>query len=255
MLTHRGSMSALALAIVSSACGGEEVLHGLEEARANQVLVALDEAGVPASKARDEHAESAWVVTVARSDAPRARRVLAVGGLPRSPAPGFAEVFAKGGMVPTATEERALYLQALSGELARSIEAIEGVIEARVHLTLPARDPLRPDLEPAAHAAVLVKCRATARASLEAFKPGIQAVVAGAVESLEPTAVTVVLADSAAIAGAPEPPPALVPPPSTSTDSVGRWRRALASFCVAAASGCCAFAIRARRRAPGGVAP
>ena len=77
-------------------------------------------------------------------DASRAQRLLSERELPRPRPPGFGEVFGKGSLVPTPTEEHALYLHALAGELARSLEAIDGVVGARVHLGLPRPDPFLP---------------------------------------------------------------------------------------------------------------
>ncbi|GEJ55569.1 secretion protein [Anaeromyxobacter diazotrophicus] len=185
------------LLLLAAGCGGEEILHGLEEGQANQILVALDEDGVRAEKRRDEGSEGAWRVEVERAEAPRAQRLLAERELPRPRPPGFGEVFGKGSVVPTPSEERALYLHALSGELARSVEAIDGVIEARVHLALPPQDLLRAEPAPPPRAAVLVKARPGARGRLEALAPGLQALVAGAVAGLEPAAVSVVVAEAA----------------------------------------------------------
>src|SRR5512138_1888434 len=93
------AVSALALA----GCAGEEILHGLAEPQANEVLVALDEAGVRASKRRDDGAEAGWIVSVPAGDARRAHRSLSERALPRARPAGFAEVFAKPSMVPTPT--------------------------------------------------------------------------------------------------------------------------------------------------------
>jgi type III secretion protein J len=110
-------------------------------------------------------------------------------------------------MVPTPTEERALYLHALAGELSRTVEAIDGVVAARVHLALPPQDPLRSGPGPAPRAAVLVKALPGARARIEPFAPGLQALVAGAVEGLDPAAVSVVVAEAQPIAAAAPPAP------------------------------------------------
>ncbi len=189
-----------ALALV--ACGREEVLHGLEESQANQVLVALDEGGVRASKQREEGSEGAWRIEVGRSESARAQQILAERELPRQRPPGFGEVFGKGSVVPTPVEERALYLHALSGELARSLEAIDGVLAARVHLALPPADSLRLEPGPPPRAAVLVKARPGARARLDPLTGGIQSLVAGAVAGLDPGAVSVVVAEAAPISRA-----------------------------------------------------
>jgi type III secretion protein J len=184
-------------------CGGEAVLHGLAEVQANDVLVALEDEGVRATKARGDGADAGWTVSVAPSDAARARRLLAEHGLPRARPAGFGEVFAKGSMVPTPTEEHALYLHALGGELARSIEAIEGVVETRVHVGLPQPDPLRPGARGAPRAAVLVKCRAASCPTVRALEDGIRALVAGAADGMDPAAVSVVVTEARAASASP----------------------------------------------------
>jgi type III secretion protein J len=185
-------------------CSGDALLHGLAEVQANDVLVALEDEGVRATKARADGAAAGWTVSVAPGDAARARRLLAEHGLPRARPAGFGEVFAKGSMVPTPTEEHALYLHALGGELARSIEAIEGVVETRVHVGLPQPDPLRPGARGAPRAAVLVKCRAASCPVVRALEEGIRALVAGAADGLDPAAVSVVVTE-ARTASAPRP--------------------------------------------------
>jgi type III secretion protein J len=186
----------LILTAALAGCAGEEILHGLDEPQANEVLVALDERGVRASKEREDGAEGRWRVEVPRGDAARAHRILSERDLPRDRPPGFADVFSKGSMIPTPTEEHALYLHALGGELARSVEAIDGVVEARVHLGLRQPDPLRPGERPAPRGAVLVKCRAAACGAVRALEPGIRAIVAGAVDGLDAGAVSVVFAEA-----------------------------------------------------------
>src|SRR5512133_2592897 len=187
--------AAVLVALVASGCAGEELLHGLAEAQANEVVVALDEAGIAATKEREDGADAGWIVSVKGRDAGRAQRILAERSLPRARPAGFAEVFSKGSMVPTPTEEHALYLHALGGELARSVESIDGVVEARVHLGLPQPDPLRPGERASPRAAVLVKCRAAACGAVRGLDAGIRAIVAGAVDALDPGAVSVVFAE------------------------------------------------------------
>jgi type III secretion protein J len=227
----------LALAAGIAGCSGEEVLHGLDERQANEVLVALDERGIAAAKAREDGADERWRVEVPRGDGARAHRVLAERELPRARPPGFAEVFAKGSLVPTPTEEHALLLHALSGELARSVEAVEGVVEARVHVGLRQPDPLRPAGWGAPRASVLVKCRASACAAVRTAEAGLRAMIAGAVDRLEPGAVALVVTE-AAEAG---PPP--LPAPRRSGILL-----ALAVAAALGAAGAAIPAIRARLR-------
>jgi type III secretion protein J len=185
------------LAAALSGCGAEELFHGLDEPQANEVLVALDDGGIAARKLREEGSEGGWTVAVAPGDASRAQRLLSERELPRPRPSGFGEVFAKGSLVPTPTEEHALYLHALAGELARSLEAIDGVVGARVHLGLPRPDPFLPGNRIPPRGAVLVKCRPAACAAVRALEGGIRALVAGAADGLDPAAVAVVVSEAA----------------------------------------------------------
>jgi type III secretion protein J len=233
----RSTPMAIVLLLTLPACARDELLHGLDEKQANEVLLALDEGGVHAEKRRDDASEGAWRVDVARAEAPRARQVLAERELPRARPPGFAEVFGNGSVVPTPSEERALYLHALSGELGRSVETLDGVVEARVHLALPAPDPLAAAPAPPPCAAVLVKVRPGARARVEPLAPGLRALVAAAVPGLEGARVSVVIAEASP---APQPAPR---PAST------RRRTILLSLAVAAAlAGVALSALALRRR-------
>lgn len=199
--------SALAvLAGLLAGCSADPLLHGLDERQANEVLVALDEGGVAAGKVREDGAEGGFTVEVGRGDATRARRLLAERDLPRAAPPGFDGVFSKGSMVPTPTEEHARYLHALAGELSRSLEALDGVVGARVHLGIPQPDPFRPGERQAPRAAVLVRCRAAACPSVRALEGGIRELVAGAADGLTAAGVAVVIAEAAEHRPPPAPP-------------------------------------------------
>jgi type III secretion protein J len=199
--------------IFAAGCSTEPVLHGLDESQANEVLVALDEANVAGDKRREEGTAAAWVVAVRSRDVAAARRILADRELPRPRAPGFGEVFGEAGMVPTPVEEHARYLHALSGELSRSLESLDGVVEARVHLGLPQEDPLRPGAARPARAAILLRCRPASCDAVRRMEPGVRSLVAGAADGLAADAVSVLVAEAAS---------APVAPPTAAVG--GRWR-------------------------------
>jgi type III secretion protein J len=211
-------------ALVAAGCAREEILHDLDERQAAEVVVALDDGGIAAEKVPTGGAEGGFTVEVSPGDTPRALRILAERDLPRPRPPGFGEVFSKGGLVPTPTEERALYQHALAGELARSVEGIDGVVGARVHLALAETDPLHRGERPAPRASVLVRCRPAACGAVRALEPGIRALVAGAADRLEPAGVAVVVAE------AHEGPPPVRPHPRA-------WPRLAALLAAAAALG------------------
>jgi type III secretion protein J len=214
--TVRALLLALALGLPAIACW-TPIRHGLDEPAANEVMAALERAGIAAEKVRDEPAAggaaggAAFVVRVADEDAVRALDLLHGLGLPRGRRSGFAEVYAQPSLVPTSTEERARYVQALSGEIERTLESVDGVVSARVHLVMAEVDPLSVDGKPRvpAQAAVLLK----ARPGVPPIKEGeVQKLVAGSVPGLAPASVAVVVTPTADAPTAGPPPLEVVGP-------------------------------------------
>jgi type III secretion protein J len=197
--------AALLLVLVA---GCETVVESdLTEAQANEVVVALHARGIGARKERVEAAgdEARFQVRVADDDVAGALAALRASEVPSRPDPGLAEVFGEGSLVPTATEERARYAAALSGELARSIERIDGVLDARVHVAIPdARRFALTEEQPRPRASVLVRYRGRS----PPYRPEqVQAIVAGAVDGMRAEDVAVV---GVAAAAPPEASAALV---------------------------------------------
>ena len=181
------------------------IRHGLDEPSANEVMTALERAGIGAEKARDDASgPSAFLVRVAAGDVVRALDTLHALGLPRGRRTGFAEVYGQPSLVPTATEERARYVEALSGEIERTLETVDGVVNARVHLVMEETDPLDGKPRVPAQAAVLLKTRPNLPLVKEA---DVQKLVSASVPGLAPAAVVVVAVPAAEV----QPPPALAP--------------------------------------------
>ena len=115
------------------------VQHGLDERQANEIQTVLVERGFRARKVMEEGRPPTWAVEVESADAADAVRVLAELGLPRARPAGVRELL-KPGLVPDPVEQHALLVEAQSGELARTLEAVDGVVSARVHLVRPQPD-------------------------------------------------------------------------------------------------------------------
>jgi type III secretion protein J len=195
------------------------IQHGLDEREANRVVAALREVGVEANKIKEEGRGSAFAVDVPRGQETRAIRTLLEQDLPRRRQRGFGEVYGKASLLPSATEQRARYVYALSGELAATLEASDGVLEARVHLVLPERDPLalREPTTERPRASVLLRVRPDV-ATLSADE--VRRLVSGGVRDLEPAQVSVVIRPAATPrAGRPVPALAHVGPLSVTEDS------------------------------------
>jgi type III secretion protein J len=199
---------ALALAAVASvpvAACSTNILHGLDERSANESTAALERAGIGAEKLADEGAApgaASYTVRVAHGDGTRAVDLLRALGLPHDKRRGYAETYGQPSLIPTPSEERARYLDATAGEIERTLETVDGIVSARVHLVLEESDPLAVDARPksAARAAVLLKARPGAAPISVA---DVQKLVAGSVAGLDAAAVGVVItaaADPAATA-------------------------------------------------------
>jgi type III secretion protein J len=106
----------------------------------------------------------------------------------------------KGALVPGQAAEHAQFVAGLAGDLQRSLEGVDGVLSARVHLNVPVADPLR-DAPPAkTTASVLLEHRGS---TPPLSSDSVQRLVAGGIPGLAPADVTVVLVSRpvASIAG------------------------------------------------------
>ena len=191
------SLSMLAIGLLALSACDAALADGLPEAEANRIVIALDGAGISAIKEKAEGGgeEVSYTIVVASDDVPRALAVLRSSDLPQREERGLAETFHEGGLVPTATEERARYVAALGADLGRSIAAMNGVLSARVHIALPEhRDlPLEGPL-PHPRASVLVRHRAGSAPN----GAEIRSLVAGAVQGMTAEDVALVLSPAAA---------------------------------------------------------
>jgi len=224
---------ALGLGLGGVACSAR-VQHGLDERQANEIQSVLLERGFRARKAVEDGRPPTWAVEVPSADAADAVRVLAELGLPRARPAGVRELL-KPGLVPDAVEQHALLVEAQSGELARTLEAVDGVVSARVHLVRPL--PPRTGVPGApTKAAVYLRARPAAASQLRAMADELRALVAGSVESLEPGAVTLVVSEVVSTV-----------PPRAPAPARG-WAPALLGCGVLAISGAVASALLWMRR-------
>lgn len=192
-----------AVSLLGAACS-VPVAVDLPESEANRIVVALEDQGVVAEKELDPKAEGHWRVSVGRDDASAAVSVLRRESLPTRASPGVLESLGEGSLVPSRTAEHAKLISGTAGDLERSLRQVDGVLSARVHLAVPAKDPLMlagSDTEgPKATASVLLRYRG-ATSPLPA--PEVQRLVAGAVPELDADQVAVVLDQ---VADPPRPP-------------------------------------------------
>jgi type III secretion protein J len=183
------ALVAAGLLLLAAGCDAV-VRDKLSEAQANQIVVALDAASIAGRKVAGPNRDgSGYRVEVAASELNAALRVLQQQGLPAPDAPDLDRLLQPSGLVATPEEERVRLSAAHAGELARSLERIQGVVNARVHLVLPSA--LRPlDAAPAPAQAAVLLVRGAGAAAID--ETSVRRLVAAAVSGLDPGAVTIV---------------------------------------------------------------
>ncbi|OWU83202.1 flagellar M-ring protein FliF [Oceanicola sp. 22II-s10i] len=170
------------------------VYRDLSPGEASRVVESLEQAGF-----RVQTDSSGSMVSVPRDDIARARMELAGLGLPNDGTPGWELFDEQSGIGMNTFMQRVNRLRALEGELARSIQTIDGVDAARVHLVLPEREPFSRE-RPRPSASVIVRGRGSRSISTRQGQ-SIRALVAAAVPDLAPTMVTVLSASGETILG------------------------------------------------------
>lgn len=182
-------LSALLLAWGLLACSSQvELLSTIPEADANEVIAALVNNGIAASKVPGK--EGMVGVRVDQAKAAQAVDLLRAAGLPREHFAGMGQVFQKDGLISSPLEERARYLYALSQDLSGTLSHIDGVLFARVHLVLPERGSVdRAELP--ASAAVFIKYQQNA--PVEQLQPQVRRMVVNSIPGLSSERVSVVL--------------------------------------------------------------
>jgi type III secretion protein J len=203
------------------------VAAGLEETDANRVVVALDQAGIDAAKEADPTVEGRFRVTVPRDDAARALATMSDEQLPRAKSRGLLDAADRGQLVPSQAAEQAQLVAGLAGELERTIGNIEGVLAARVHLNLPARDMLRDGPPAKSSASVLVEHRGT---TPPLAAESVQRLVAGGAPSLAASDVVVVFIPHVSRPGGLAPDVGHVGPIAVARSSMTTLKIALASL-------------------------
>lgn len=185
-MSVRLALLALTLAALAG-CSRQELYAQLGEGQVNEMVALLHNAGIDADKRRADAGR--YSLDVGSGQFAQAVEVLHGAGYPREEHETLGQVFKKEGFVTTELEERARFMHALSQELAGTIQSIDGVVLARVHLSVPEKRRYAEQPPPAA-ASVFIKHRAGM--DLTPHIGSIKALVVNAVEGLPYDAVTVV---------------------------------------------------------------
>jgi type III secretion protein J len=168
------------------------VLHDLSEQDANQVIALLQDQGVVATKEPDNAEAGTWKLSVARADTSRVFSVLQGYRPPSSRGRRVQDVFGKSKLLTGPLEEKALYLEALQGEIAHTLESVSGVASARVHVAIPEQD-LSGQTAHEVRASVMLEYHPDASGRAPLREEEVRAMVASGVNDLKGTNVSVVM--------------------------------------------------------------
>jgi len=212
-LLHRiATATLMALAIGLAGCSEQELYSQLSERQANEMVAVLRSAGLAGDKVAQEGGH--YAVVTSHGDFPAAVRTLNAQGYPREQFDSMGKVFKREGFVSSPLEERARLVHAMSQEIANTINNIDGVVTARVHLVVPERNPLADKPLPAA-ASVFIKHRPDR--DLTGQVAQIKALVVNSIEGLPYENVTVALFPAENL-----PAEAKAPAPASAPDARGK---------------------------------
>ncbi len=160
----------------------ETLYVGLETTDANQISIALAEAGIPFETSADGS-----TIQVAVGKTAQARLLLAERGLPNSTTSGYELFDQVGSLGLTSFMQEVTRVRALEGEIARTILAINGITAARVHIVMADAGSFRRGAQKPTSSVMI---RAGASAGRKAAV-SIRHLVAASVPGLSPDDVTV----------------------------------------------------------------
>ena len=160
----------------------------LTPSEASRMVSALEGAGF-----RVDVDSSGSILSVPQEDVARARMELAGQGLVGDGTSGWELFDESSGLGMNSFMQKINRLRALEGELARSIQTLDGVDAARVHLVLPEREAFSRD-RPNPSASVIVRGQAGHQVTLRQAQ-SIRALVSSAVPEMSPGRVTVLTAN------------------------------------------------------------
>lgn len=189
--------AAIGLCLALAGCK-VDLYSNLTEREANEMLAALTSESIPAEKEAAEGGQ--WQLKVDESRLPAALDVLRAQGLPHDRYATMGDVFQKQGLVSTPSEERMRYIYAVSQELSQTLRTIDGVVAARVHVVIPANDPLSDKIKPSS-AAVFIKYRPDV--DLRLLAPTVKEMVAHSIEGLTHDQVSLSLVEARRVGTAP----------------------------------------------------
>lgn len=184
------------LLLLGTAACRERIQHGLDERQANELQTVLAERGLDARKVPEAGKKPTWAIEVDEAQASDAVRILAELGLPRPVEETGCDVFGGGGLIRSPLEEQLCRVRVLERGIEKTLQGVDGVLLARVHLMVP--PPPRPGQAAAsAKASAMLRTAPGQAARIRQTQEQLRALIAGGVEGLSPDAVSLMVDEAA----------------------------------------------------------
>lgn len=181
----------VAIALLAGCSQGVELMAAIPESEANEIMAALQNAGIPVDKKPGKDGQVG--IRIPADQVGRAMDLLREKGLPRERFAGMGQVFKKEGLISSPLEERARYLHALSQELGATLSQIDGVTFARVHVVLPERT-IPGEAPVPSSAAVFIKHQDGY--NLDTLQPLVRRLVTHSIPGLAPEKISIILVNA-----------------------------------------------------------
>jgi type III secretion protein J len=182
----------------------ERIQHGLDERQANELQTVLVERGLDARKVPEAGKKPTWAIEVIEEQASDAVRILAELGLPRPMSEEGCDVFGGSGLVRTPVEEQLCRVRVMERGLEKTLQTVEGVLIARVHLVVP--PPPRPGQQPVpAKASAMLRVAPGHAEQIKGSRELLRSLIAGGVEGLSLDAVSLMVDEVSTRVVAPTP--------------------------------------------------
>ncbi|AOX20006.1 type III secretion system inner membrane ring lipoprotein SctJ [Kozakia baliensis] len=186
-IAHSIKIIPLVLLLSLTACQ-TQLYTELSERDAMEMIAILLQHGISADRVISKDGTS--TVEVPNGRVADAVAVLRTSHYPRNEYESMEKIFQQQGMISTPTAERAKLYFGISQELDHTLNDIDGVIDARVHIAPAANDPITGTDKPASASVVI---RYDAGSSMDGLLPKIKLMVANAVQDLAYDRVSVIL--------------------------------------------------------------
>jgi len=142
-MAKKATVSLILCLLLVIGCG-KEIFHGLNEQQANSMILLLKMNGIEGIKYIEKSARGdSWTIQVPSAQETQALMLVHQHHLPRKTHHGFEEIYQEKSLIPSSSEEKARYLDALCEEIAETLEIADEILQARVHLAIPDKEKFR----------------------------------------------------------------------------------------------------------------